>query len=91
MSNVNLSTNLQNNFLNDLSSNPFIDRNTDHIYTTMIIPEFQKNIRELKLNCTDCFLSEMFQNTFVQKFKFEDLFQRPEGTLLLLHAVAFSK
>jgi hypothetical protein len=69
MSNVNLSTNLQNNFLNDLSSSPFIDRNTDHIYTTMIIPEFQKNIRELKLNCTDCFLSEMFQNTFVQKFK----------------------
>jgi len=27
----------------------------------------------------------------VQKLKFEDLFQRPEGTLLLLHAVAFSK
>ena len=52
-----------------MSTNPFLDKNTDLLYSSKIIPELQHTVKQIQLNCTDCFLPEIRWKTFTGNFR----------------------
>ena len=76
-SNLSLSFQLGTKYLKELSNNPFVDRNTENFYSNWIVPDIQQNIRALNINCSNCFLTELFWKSFVEKFSEMELCQSP--------------
>ena len=72
-----LSTQLEFKYLNELSNSPFVERNTEYIYTNWIIPDIQKNIKALNLNCSSCFIMELFWKSFVENFNEMEFCENP--------------